>query len=345
MNRVKVWLLLSASVVSAIFLLASCGEKVPSPDACENTFSDGIVVFRCTGSNVMDDIVEGAKEYAVQNNVRFLTVTPSSSEKEQIEKEISRKILDGYTTVVATGAEYITVIEDVSEAFPTARFYIFDTYIFEERDNVTSVFCDNYDAGYISGYIMAESGMYDVGFFGAVPQDDETLKNRDGLIAGLTYAAEKSDLSVSVTIAFANSFVPREETLSAAAALYDEGCVCVLGSGPGTWEALDDACKTRDTSFCQIAYVPDSDSRDFSIVFDHKTATYRLLCKYFGRDNVPDTVFLGVKDEVFKASASDLFSDRCSEVIGEFERGELTIERTLRDSDNVTIYEYNWFNN
>ena len=342
------------AVLTVCFLFSSCRNNGYEVETYEEDKPEGIVLFKNSLGTLSNgnDAAVGAKEYALENGIRFISILPESFEDEELENTITDAIMDGYQTVICTGFEYYYAVSELSESFSDVEFILFDAFVTEDRSNVTSIVFDDFDAGFLAGYISASAGHRNLGFLGAVGIDS-TVNCSNGYISGICKAAENNpDDEFEVSVAYANTLVSNDYSLGLAETMYENGCENVLAVGGSTAVDCEAAAEASGALYSCFYEEKESESFEFAVVFDHGKAVKKVLedsCSRVAEEGIltitaedgcigiaysPDRQTLSLSEEEINGIITSFINSSLSNPNEYMKDGELCVP------ENVTVQMY-----
>ena len=121
----------------------------------------------------------------------------------EYEEDIRDMATQGYDVIMMFGAELINVGVDLSDEFkdtyPSLRLVAIDTNTDFQKDNITSICVDPYEAAFVAGYVAAMTTK--TGTVGCIMHSDSPLMRRfsDGYDAGIAYTNNNTQMVLSIS--------------------------------------------------------------------------------------------------------------------------------------------------
>ena len=248
MNNVKKVLsvlLCVALLVSAVAVLAACGDKGETNDG---TAKIAVVtdVGQLMDKGFNQGTYEGAVAYAEAHNISYKYYQPANgsdaSDNDRIDA-MKQAINNGAEIIVAPGFLQSTAMETVAKENPNVKFVFVDGWALG-LDNVTAIVYKEQESGYFAGYAAVMDGYTKLGFTGGGGGTNPAVNRYGyGFLQGAEAAAAEKNVKVDVKYSFkyGETFSASNELQTQIAGWYADGTEVVFACGGSLFQSVKSA--------------------------------------------------------------------------------------------------------
>ncbi|AIO19169.1 Membrane lipoprotein TmpC precursor [Candidatus Izimaplasma bacterium HR1] len=231
--------------------------------ACQKeTFTVALVtdVGTVTDKSFNQGAWEGVVQFAEEFEYSHQYYQPDDQTTDEYVKSIDLAVENGAEVVVTPGFFFENTIWLVQDKYPEVKFIILDgaphnvadwdtgdtvdgeAWDFTQGANVTAIFYEEHESGFLAGYAAVADGLTELGFMGgkAVPA---VVRFGYGFVQGAAKAAEEMDKMVTIKYNYLGGFGPDPAFQAKAATWYDEGTevifACAGGAGGSVMKAAE----------------------------------------------------------------------------------------------------------
>lgn len=248
---------LSLVLAAAMVLSMTACAKKPAGDDAKKAETEGAELALITDVGTIDDKSfnqgswEGLKKYADENNISVKYYKPAEKSTEACLTAIDLAVQNGAKLIVTPGFLFEAPVFQAQDKYPDIKFVLLDAAPKENwdkpavvKENVSSIFYAEEQAGYLAGYAAVTEGHKNLGFMGgiAVPA---VVRFGYGFIQGADAAAKDLGVSdVNIKYTYVGNFEATPENQTKAAAWFKEGTDCIFACGGAVGNSVMKAAET-----------------------------------------------------------------------------------------------------
>jgi len=245
------------AVFAVMVSLAACQKE---------TFTVALVtdVGTVTDKSFNQGAWEGVVKFAEEFDYSHTYYQPDDQTTDEYIKSIDLAVENGAEIIVTPGFFFENTIWLVQDVYPDVKFVIldgsphnvldWDTYAtiedadmdFTQGANVTAIFYEEHESGFLAGYAAVKDGLTELGFMGgkAVPA---VIRFGYGFVQGAAKAAsEMTDVTVNINYTYLGGFGPDPAFQSKAATWYDNGTEVIFAAAGGAGGSVMKAAEQEE---------------------------------------------------------------------------------------------------
>ena len=233
------------------FLMVACGDD-DDQDLLDEDPTDFKIAMVTDVGDIDDKSFnqgtwEGIEAYAEENDKEYDYFRPNSVSTADYIETIEFAISQGYRIIVTPGFLFEEAIYAVQSEHPDVYFILIDgaphggDYDVEITPNTLSIFFNEHESGWLTGYAAVKDGFTELGFLGgmAVPA---VVRFGVGFVAGAYYAAFELGLEdfefETQNYDYLGGFAPSDEHKTRATAMYNRGVEVIHAAAGGAGNSV-----------------------------------------------------------------------------------------------------------